>query len=80
MPWPPSVRYQRVLDCVTEQPERATAIYRRWAELPEWKSLTTRHRNELRWLGKALENLAGDGRIIRETGEHGITFRLGSDG
>lgn len=75
-PRPVSARYQTVLDCVTAEPERASAIYRRWADLASWKSFTTRHRNELKWLGKALENLANDGHIIREasTGP-GITFR-----
>lgn len=75
----PSAKYQQVLDCVTDEPERASAIYRRWADISEHKALTTRHRNELRWIGQALENLANDGLIIREasTGP-GITFRLKS--
>lgn len=74
---PVSARYQRVLDCVTEEPLRARDLYRVWAELPEWKSLTTRQRNELRWFAQALENLADDGHIEREfgVGGPGVTFR-----
>lgn len=62
----PSVRYRNVLRHVDGSPRSATEIYRRWAELPEWKALTRRHRNERRWLGQALENLANDGVIERD--------------
>lgn len=78
---PVSDRYQTVLNCVTEEPMRARDLYRKWAELPEWKSLTTRHRNELKWFAQALENLADDGHIQREfgVGGPGITFRRQSE-
>lgn len=60
-----SPRYARVLACVDSTPHNATDIYMRWAELPEWKALTRRHRNERKWLAQALENLADDGLIHR---------------
>lgn len=60
-----SPRYQRVYSCVDNVPRTATEIYRRWAELPEWKSLTRRHRNERKWLAGVLENLAAERKIAR---------------
>lgn len=71
-----SPRYQAVLDCVTETPSTATEIYRRWAGIAQWKSLTRRHRNERAWIGKALENLAADGLVVRERADHAFTFKL----
>lgn len=74
-----SDRYMRVLEAVTDEPERVTDIYKRWAELPEWKDLTTRHRNERKWMGKALENLAADGYVVRIV-KAATTFQLSSAG
>src|SRR5947209_3201909 len=62
-----SPRYQRVFSCVDRVPRTATEIYRRWAGLPEWKSLTRRHRNERKWLAGVLENLAAERTIT-----HGV--------
>ncbi len=64
-------RIRRLESLVTAEPRTVTEIYREWAGLPEWKSLTRRHRTERRELATQLESLANKGVICRGVVEQG---------
>lgn len=59
-------QYGDPVDLLTGEPQSADMVYRKWAGLPDWKSLTRRERGERRWLGERLERLANRGVIHRD--------------
>jgi hypothetical protein len=63
----PSVRNRerQVLACVDGVPRTATEIWRRYAGIMVWKSMTQRHRRERKWVAGVLEKLSTEGKIIR---------------
>jgi hypothetical protein len=79
---------QRLLSFVTETPETATMIWRRFYALPEANplSITTRMRRQRREVAARLEDLAADGYVKRTLIERrgvmlpGYSQHLGSDG
>lgn len=60
---------ERLLATVTATPEPATAIWRRFAGIPEHKSLTDRLRRHRRETGALLEDMAADGLLLRGEGD-----------
>src|SRR5581483_2657058 len=70
-------QYGDPLALLTDQPQSATDVYRRWAKLPEWKGLNRRRRAERRLLAVHLQNLANRGVIHHGTvtTEHGGEWR-----
>ena len=76
--------YLCVLRAVTDEPEQAKIIFRRWEGIEDWKSLTRKLRARRSWLGEVLERLADEGYLIRTRNPDwtglGLTFKLSSAG
>lgn len=72
--------YLRVLRAVTDEPEQAKIIFRRWEGIEDWKALSRKLRARRSWLGEVLERLAEEGYIERTKNRDytglGVTFKL----
>jgi hypothetical protein len=69
-------RYGDPIPLVDHIPRTAGELYRNWADVPERKSLSSRERNERRWLAKHLQSCARRGQVERQavTSEAGGEF------
>lgn len=64
-----SVVDSQILEAVTFEPETASAIWRRYADVHPRKSLTKRLRNERREFARVLEQCAFAGLLERAEGD-----------